>query len=152
MEPEEVVFRTLLFKLFNRIGTWQLLTAALGPLTWKTFNLKTYGAVLDKAKARKVTIFTAAYMQRPQTGSNLVGKHNRYLALLEEMMRSGITERLQHARNYWEAYIVFRDFPSPAIGDFAAMQFVTDINYSPVIDFSEDSFNRAGSRCLRWDQ
>jgi hypothetical protein len=146
MEPEEVVFRVLLFKLFNKIETWQLLTAAVGPLTWKTFNLKTYGAVLDEAKARKVKIFTAAYMQQPQTGFDLdaegkevKGKHNRHLALLEAMMRCG-TEMLQRARTYWDAYLVFRNFPSPAIGPFAAMQLVTDINYSPVIDFSEDSF------------
>jgi hypothetical protein len=147
MEPEEVVFRILLFKLFNLIETWKLLTATVGPLTWKTFNLKSYGAVLDKAQADKVKIFTSAYMQRPQTGfdvdeqrNEVKGKHNRYLRLLEAMMRSGIAAGLQTALSYEHAYRMLRNFPSPAIGPFAAMQWLTDINYSPVLNFDEDDF------------
>src|ERR1051325_8264993 len=30
-EPEEIFFRAILFKLFNRIETWEKLTRALGP-------------------------------------------------------------------------------------------------------------------------
>src|SRR4051812_20476182 len=33
-EPEEVFFRTLLFKFFNRIDTWQHLIEGLGQPTW----------------------------------------------------------------------------------------------------------------------
>jgi alpha-glutamyl/putrescinyl thymine pyrophosphorylase clade 1 len=147
MEAEEVVFRVLLFKIFNKNETWDLLTSALGPLTWKGFNLKTYGATLDAAKARKIKIWGDAYIQRPQTGfdvdaekKEVKGKHNRYLRLLEAMMSRGITGQLQAARTYEEAYHVLRDFPSPAIGNFAAMQWLTDINYSPVLNFDEDDF------------
>lgn len=32
---EEIVFRVLLFKFFNKISTWQLLERELGPLTWR---------------------------------------------------------------------------------------------------------------------
>jgi hypothetical protein len=149
MDPEEVVFRILLFKLFNSIKAWELLTDALGPLTWKTFSLPTYGAVLDKAKARGVQFWGNAYMQKPQTGSDLVGKHNNYLDLVERMMRSGITEKLQSAPSYWAAWATIGRFPSPAIGPFTAMQLVTDINYSPVINFDEDDYIVAGPGCLR---
>ena len=51
------------------------------------------------------------------------------------MMRSGITEQLQRARTYEEAYHVLWDFSSPAIGPFTAMQWLTDINYSPRAQF-----------------
>jgi hypothetical protein len=38
-EPEEIIFRILLFKLFNAIGAWEALTAALpGTPTWKDFD------------------------------------------------------------------------------------------------------------------
>jgi hypothetical protein len=40
---------------------------------------------------------------------------------------------------YEEAYRVLRAFP-PAIGDFTAMQLLTDINYSNVVSFDEDAF------------
>jgi hypothetical protein len=149
MEPEELVFRILLFKLFNSIPAWQVLTTTLGPLTWKSFNATNYGDILGKAKARGVKIWNAAYMQKPQTGSDLVGKHNNYLNLLERMMRSGITEKLRSASSYWQAYSALRTFPSPAMGDFTAMQLLTDINYSTVINFDEDDFIMPGSGCLR---
>jgi alpha-glutamyl/putrescinyl thymine pyrophosphorylase clade 1 len=105
-------------------------------LTWKGFDLKRYGATLDTAQAKKIKIWGDAYIQRPQTGfdvdeegKEVEGKHNRYLRLLEAMMSRDITGRLQAARTYEEAYRVLRDFPSPAIGNFAAMQWLTDINY-----------------------
>jgi hypothetical protein len=149
MDPEEVVFRVLLFKLFNSIPGWQRLATTLGPLTWKSFNATTYGDILGKAKAEGVKIWNAAYVQKPQTGSNLIGKHNNYLNLLERMMRSAITERLRSARTYWQAYGVLRTFPSPAVGDFTAMQLLTDINYSPVMDFDEDDIIVPGPGCIR---
>ena len=85
MEAEEIVFRILLFKIFNRNETWPLLADALGPPTWKGFDLQRYGAVLDAAKDRKVKIWGDAYIIRPQTGfdvdaegKEVEGKHNRY--------------------------------------------------------------------------
>src|SRR5437588_6210894 len=41
--PEEVVFRTLLFKMFNRISTWQLLTHELGGTpSWASYSFNNY--------------------------------------------------------------------------------------------------------------
>jgi hypothetical protein len=146
---EEVVFRILLFKLFNSIPAWTTLERALRePVSWKSFDAKIYGEILGKAKDQGIKIWNAAYMQKPQTGSDLVGKHNNYLNLLERMMRSGITAKLQSADSYEQAYNVLRAFP-PAIGDFTAMQLLTDINYSTVINFDEDDFIVPGPGCLR---
>jgi alpha-glutamyl/putrescinyl thymine pyrophosphorylase clade 1 len=96
-----------------------------------------------------VKFWGAAYMQKPQTGSDLIGKHNNYLDLLERMMRSSITEGLLSASTYEQAFRVLRTFPSPAMGDFTAMQLLTDINYSPVLSFSENDFIVPGPGCLR---
>jgi hypothetical protein len=148
MDPQEVVYRVAFFKLFNSIPAWETLTAAFGPLTWENFDAAACGDLLGKAKDRGVKIWNAAYMQKPQTGTKLVGKHNNYLSLLERMMRSGIADKLQSAKTYEEAYRVFRDFPSPAIGDFTAMQLVTDINYSPILNFSENDFIIPGPGAL----
>jgi len=51
MEPEEVVFRVLLFKLFNSIPAWETLTAALGTLTWKSFDASTYDSSITSEKS-----------------------------------------------------------------------------------------------------
>jgi len=47
VEPEEIFFRVLLFKIFNRIDTWERLVAALGPPTWRSFEFARYASVLD---------------------------------------------------------------------------------------------------------
>jgi 5-hmdU DNA kinase, helical domain len=37
-DPENVVFRVLLFKVFNRISTWHTLERELGAIEWRTFG------------------------------------------------------------------------------------------------------------------
>jgi alpha-glutamyl/putrescinyl thymine pyrophosphorylase clade 1 len=95
MQAEDVVFRVLLFKLFNSIPAWETLTNAFEPLTWKTFNAKAYGVVLGAAKAQGANIWNMAYVQNQKYRTDLPTKHERYLALLEYMMRDGVTNKLQ---------------------------------------------------------
>ena len=57
---EEVFFRALLFKLFNRIRTWEALTEKLGPLSWKRFDFGRYADVLDAMLARGERVYSAA--------------------------------------------------------------------------------------------
>lgn len=62
--PDEVFFRTMLFKLFNSVSTWELLTRQLGPLAWQGFNLAKAESVMDEAFANKVTLYSAAYIMQ----------------------------------------------------------------------------------------
>src|SRR4051812_41002557 len=39
LTPEDVFFRIVLYKLFNRIDTWRLLEDRLGPITFRDFRL-----------------------------------------------------------------------------------------------------------------
>ena len=39
-DPVEVVFRIMLFKLFNKIETWELLEKELGPPTYARFSFR----------------------------------------------------------------------------------------------------------------
>lgn len=62
-EPQEVLFRILLFKFFNRIETWQLLTSRLGaPPAWASYDFTTYNRVLDQAIGSGERIYSAAYI------------------------------------------------------------------------------------------
>ena len=47
--PREVFFRILLFKLFNKIETWELLEQACGPITFEDYRFAAYDAVLARA-------------------------------------------------------------------------------------------------------
>src|SRR5215203_76738 len=59
----EVAFRTLLFKVFNRTETWQLLNVELGQVpAWKNFDLATYDLILTRAFNRGQRLYSAAYV------------------------------------------------------------------------------------------
>jgi hypothetical protein len=148
MEDEEVVFRVLLFKLFNSIaGRETLKEALLGVPSWRTFDAQAYATILGKAKARGVKIWNAAYVQNQKYRVADFGtKHERYLALPQYMIEDGVTRKLKASRSYREAYRVLRTYPIH--GDFIAMQHLTDLNYSPVLNFDENDFIVAGPGAL----
>jgi hypothetical protein len=138
---EEIFFRALLFKLFNRIETWEELTTKIGALTWGTFNFEQYAGVLDAMMADGQKVYSAAYiMPSPPFGN--VRKHRNHLQLLEQMMLDHTPLRVESARSPREVFEILRAYPS--VGDFLAFQFTIDLNYSQMIDFSEMEFVVAG--------
>ena len=54
------------------------------------------------------------------------------------MMSTHLTDKLQAAKTYEEAFQVLQAYPMHG-QNFLAMQHLTDINYSEVIDFDEDA-------------
>jgi len=140
---DEVCFRIILFKLFNKIETWELLEKNFGAITYDAYSFRHYDRVLTKALERGDRIYSGAYIMPP--GGRSFGhslKHRNHLALLERMLSDSLPSRVQDARSMQVAFELLRDYPT--IGDFLAYQFVTDLNYSRVTDFSEMEFVVAG--------
>ena len=137
--PHEIFFRILLFKLFNKIETWELLQRSFGQITFEDYCFARYDEVLAQAMRDGRRIYSAAYIMPP--GSRAFGrpaKHQNNLLLLECMMEDQLSERLAQARTMQEGFEKLRAYPT--IGDFLAYQFITDINYSEITDFSEMDF------------
>lgn len=135
----EVLFRTLLFKLFNKIETWELLEHEFGAVTFKNYKFEHYDRVLREARLAGGRIYSAAYIMPP--GGSAFGhtaKHQNHLRLLEKMMADDLAGQLAKIQRMQQAFELLRSYPT--IGDFLAYQFVTDINYSEITDFSELDF------------
>jgi hypothetical protein len=141
--PQEVFFRCILFKIFNRESTWRRLETELGEIRYATYSFKHYDEVFESARRRKERIFSAAYIM-PTHAKDFTdsAKHRNYLALLERMMADGLPSRLLDAKSMEGAFKLVRAYP--LIGDFLAYQFVTDLNYSNMLNFSEMDFVVAG--------
>lgn len=139
---EEVFFRTLLFKVFNRIDTWELLVEELGETpSWKSFDLEGYARILDRAMDAGRRLYSAAYiMPSPPFGSPR--KHRNHLQLLDRMMRDSAPRKVATAPSLRAVYEILRAYPS--LGDFLAFQFTIDLNYGPHLNFSEMDFVVAG--------
>jgi NTP pyrophosphatase (non-canonical NTP hydrolase) len=135
---DEVVFRIFLFKIFNKIETWEMLENAIGPLTYADYSFKRYDLILERAMTRGQSIYSGAYIM-PSGGS--LGhdrKHRNHLTLIERMMKDELPARLADTGSMQEAFKLILDYPT--IGDFLAYQYVTDVNYSEVTDFTEMEF------------
>jgi hypothetical protein len=139
-EPADVVFRTLLFKIFNREETWENLEAKVGPVTWAGYDFDRYRSALDDAAAHGA-IYSAAYvMPPPRLGEDK--KHANHLRLLERMMRDGLVEQVCLAPSLRSIYETLVSFPG--LGPFLAFQYAIDLNYSDLVPFSENDFVVAG--------
>lgn len=139
--PKEIFFRTMLFKFFNRIDTWEKLVATIGTPTWKNFRFEQYAKVFDSVMNAGERLYSAAYiMPSPAFGNSK--KHRNHLRLLEHMMKSNAPDRVTDSKSLKEVFELLRSYPS--LGDFLAFQFTIDLNYSSMIDFSEREFVVAG--------
>ena len=138
-EPRELFFRTLLFKLFNRIETWELLQREARPLHTDGFCVERYDQVLGAALARGESIYSGAYIM-PSGGKRapFAHKHRMHLELLAGMLKDELPDRMAGMGTMAEAFAALRAYPT--IGDFLAYQYVTDLNYSTLTDFSETEF------------
>ena len=137
----EITFRTLLFKLFNRISTWERLVDELEELRWKSFEPLRAERVLDGLHADGETVYSAAYIM-PSPAFGAIRKHANHLRLIEHMMRDDVASKVAEAPTMETVFKLLRGYPS--LGDFLAFQLTIDLNYSAVTDFSEMDFVVAG--------
>src|SRR5260370_23774501 len=137
----------MLFKLFNKIETWQLLENEVGPLTYETYAFKAYDRPLTRPMTRGESIYSAAYIM--PSGGTLLGhdrKHRNHLVLIERMMTEHLPERIAEAPSMQRAFELLRGYPT--IGNFLAYQYVTDLNYSKLTNFTEMEFVVPGPGAL----
>ncbi|WP_419827550.1 nucleotide kinase domain-containing protein [Sphingomonas sp.] len=143
--PHELFFRTIMFKLFNRIETWEALEGWFGPLAWATADLDAISAFLSARQDRGVRNYSAAYiMPPPNLGHGR--KHSNHLALLARMMTDRLPDRLRQAPSLADVYERLLNYPG--LGPFLAFQYAIDLNYSELLDFDEDDFVVAGPGAL----
>ena len=145
---EDIVFRIILFKLFNKESTWELLLNNFGDVTLKTFSMRKYSKVLENAISNGVKIYNDAYISCANKAFGYDRKHDNHLALFNKMF---IEDKMQYkilkCKTMKEAFDIIKGYP--LIGNFMAYQLVTDINYSDAVNWREDEFTVAGPGSLR---
>ncbi|HEV2605644.1 MAG TPA: nucleotide kinase domain-containing protein [Microvirga sp.] len=144
-EPRELFFRTLLFKIFNRIDTWRALERNLGPLSWAKTDLDAVARVLDELMARGERLYSAAYIM-PSPSLGHTRKHANHLALIKRMLDDRVAERVLQAPDLRSVYDTLLAYPG--LGPFLAFQYTIDLNYSVLLDHDEAGFVVAGPGAL----
>ena len=146
--PEDVLLRILVFKVFNRIETWEYLNKYLD-VRVNTYNVERLSKLLTK-RQKDYPIFSNAYMMAGShvRYADIKTKHQVWLQMIEDKFIQGRGfEKVLEAKSMSEVYSQLRDYP--LIGDFLAYQYTIDFNYSPYLNFDEDSFVKAGVGAVR---
>ena len=151
----EQVFRTLLFRLFNTIGVWELLTNKIGEISWRKYNRKEYEKILTETLAQEGDVYSAGHII--SDGAEDHDDKTRcanHLDLIEKIMEEKVPQQISKAGTMEQACEILKAYDS--IGDFLAYQYITDINYTRVTRFSEMEFvvpslgaHRGIEKCFR---
>jgi hypothetical protein len=144
---DEILFRILLFKTFNKIETWKLLVNHFGEIRFSEFSPTRYSKILSKVMESKKSIYSGAYIMT--SGKSAFGyskKHENHLRLIEFMMKDGLYLKLEQAKSMESVYNLLLIYPT--IGSFLAYQYAIDINYSQITNFSELDFVMPGPGAL----
>lgn len=142
-DPDELFFRIVLFKIFNRISTWQFLQEELGEISFKNYSFKAYDKLLLEVLKNKEPIYSPAYIMA--SGKSVFGKerkHQNHLLLIEKMINDKLPHKLQQCKSMKDVYELLLSYPT--VGEFLAYQYTIDLNYSNLINFSEMEFVKAG--------
>lgn len=139
----EAVFRVLIFKIFNRPSTWELLNESeVGPVSWKTFDFDQYKKVLDRAHAEGVILYNSAYQILPpmefKDYEDCPTTSSKHLKLVALMMEEGLAEDLM-ASNTIEEVRFTLDACTNAVTHSLSRpigRFTTSIQWQTSSDFS----------------
>lgn len=138
-DEHSLVFRTLLFKVFNREETWDYLEECDLTTHWDPSALK---SVLDSYEG---PIFSGAYVMVNKMLEG-VPKHHFYIDAIDGVLKYNLGAVLQ-AQSLDELVRVLRSVPG--FGPFLSYQYAIDLNYSALFRFSENDTVVAGPGALR---
>lgn len=147
LDIRDAVVRTVLFRLFSRPSTWELIEERCGPVRADTFDPEAIGLVLDEALASGRRLYTNAFILCANAAYGHRRKHRNHLALVDHMLRACLPEQLERARGLADVYQALLKFP--LVGPFMAYQLAVDLNYGPHLDFDENEFTMPGPGALR---
>ncbi len=146
---EDTLLRILIFKVFNRIDTWEYILENFGEISIKNFDVDKLTTFLS-IRIKNRPIFNSAYLM---TGSHndykqYSSKHERWLRMIDfEFIQNKKIKQVLKSKNLGDIFNLLSQ--CPFIGDFLAYQYTIDFNYSEAINYDENSFVKAGIGSIR---
>ena len=142
---DTLFLRTMLFKIFNKIDTWEYVINGMGLPAADRFDYPGCDELLAGRRRLGKAIYSAAYIM-PSGGASGVPKHRMHLDLLRRMLDDRLPAKLRHSRSLKDAYDLLVAYPT--LGPFLAFQYAIDLNYTTLTSHSERSFVVAGPGAL----
>ncbi|WP_262047318.1 nucleotide kinase domain-containing protein [Bradyrhizobium sp. Bra78] len=142
-------FQIVAFRTFSKIETWLGVTDVLGGAP-RIEHLRTgaFERALDRVKATTGGLYTGAFILCANKAFGFDEKHRNHVGLFKHMfLEKACAERILQAPSLEDVVALLQSFP--LLGPFMAYQTAIDLNYSDLIDFSENDYTQAGPGALR---
>ncbi|MEI6054319.1 MAG: nucleotide kinase domain-containing protein [Candidatus Saccharibacteria bacterium] len=149
IKSEDKLFQITAFRIFSNINTWQQLVIKLGHSP-KLDDLKNnlFEKSLNEIKDESGKLYTGAFILCATNAYERNLKHLNHVELLKDMfLNQKIGKKILAAASLKEIYLMLHSFP--LMGDFMSYQIAIDLNYSDLINFSENNFTKAGPGAKR---
>jgi alpha-glutamyl/putrescinyl thymine pyrophosphorylase clade 1 len=146
---EDRLFQIVAFRMFSKIETWRSVRDFLGRYpTLDDLGDASFIKALDYAKDENGGLYTGAFILCATDAYGQGTKHHNHVELFRHMfLLDALAERLLEAKSLHEIYELLHGYP--LMGDFMSYQTAIDLNYSELINFSENEFTQAGPGALR---
>jgi hypothetical protein len=146
---EDRLFQIVAFRLFSHIPTWDSIRAFLkrAPIIDDLVDGKFEQAV-EQAKEQNGKLYTNAFILCAADAYGQGRKHLNHIELFKDMfVNQELGQKILVATSLKEIYDLLHTFP--LMGDFMSYQTAIDINYSDLVNFSENEFTKSGPGALR---
>lgn len=147
--PEDRLFQIVAFRTFSKIETWRSVRAFLGHYpTLDDLGDGSFTEALDHAKKEDGGLYTGAFILCATDAYGQSLKHLNHVELFRHMfLHDGLAEKILITKSLREIYNLLHGYP--LMGDFMSYQTTIDLNYSDLMDFSENEFTQAGPGAVR---
>jgi hypothetical protein len=147
--PEDRLFQIIAFRTFSKIETWLAVRAFLGRYpTLDDLGTGAFTKALDHARTVNGGLYTGAFILCATDAYGQRLKHLNHVELFRHMfLTDDLGKRLLDAVSLREVYDLLHGYP--LMGDFMSYQTTIDLNYSALVNFSENEFTQAGPGALR---
>ena len=143
------LFQIVAFRTFSNSATWETVREFLG--RYPTLDDLASGAftkALEHAKNVNRTLYTSAFILCAADAYGQKLKYLNHVELFRHMfLVDDLASSILAATSLKEIYDLLHNYP--LMGDFMSYQTAIDLNYSDLINFSENDFTQAGPGALR---
>lgn len=147
--PDDRLFQIVAFRMFSSIATWDSIQDYLGraPIINDLASGR-FEQALEQAREQNGKLYTNAFILCATNAYGQTKKHLNHIELFKDMfVNQGLGQKILNAASLKEIYDYLHTFP--LMGDFMSYQTAIDINYSDLVNFSENEFTKAGPGALR---
>jgi hypothetical protein len=146
---EDRLLQIVAFRTFSKPATWRTVRTALGryPIL-DDLASGSFTQALEHARRTNGGLYTGAFILCATDAYGQRLKHLNHIELFRHMfLVDQLGKRLLEARSLRQVYELLHGYP--LVGDFMAYQTAIDLNYSKLINFSENDFTQPGPGAIR---